>query len=439
MTAQTNLWMSAVTRPLLRMLSWSGWRVKIADLDFRHRCTGAVALALVAFLVFVLIGFGYGPLRTPDGLFLHEVAISFAEMNFDVGRLAERYSGLTRVYRPETYLLYLYQLAIVERLSGGSWIGAHILINAIAQTATTVFAMQIAARAFRNFVAVAAVFVMSLTCWEFLQWVAQTQTEPVFVFLTATQFSMIFLGWTLQGRRQGLAFVAAALFLGMAAAFYRPTGPALAALGLFACGVGLIVCGRPEAWRANSVRLLFGGLAAAVVATVFLGAGILYDPHLIPRGGLERTFLELHELAAQGAVINHRPETFLSQRETYADYFVLVLVRMAYYFWFLGEGFSFFHRVLNISFFIPLYALALVGIWRSIWLSREITTRVRVLVLLSISFIVVFSVSHAVSLIDFDWRYRAPIYLPLFFVALAGATSVQLWLRSGRIGRYWTA
>lgn len=428
--------MSAVIRALWRMLSWPGWRAKITDLDTRHRSTGASALVLVAFLVFALIGFGYGPIRTPDGRFLHELALSFAEMNFDVDRFVERYPGLTRVYRPETYLLYFYQLAIFERLSGGNWIGAHILVNAVAQTATTAFAMQIAARTYQNFTAVAVVFVLSLTCWEFLQWVAQTQSDTVFAFLAAAQFSLILFGWTARSRRHGLAFVAAALVLGIAAVFYRPTGPALAALGFLAFGVGWIVCGRPEACRANSSRLLIVGLAGAVVAAIFLGAAVLYDPHLIPGGGLARKFMELHELAARGVVINHRPETFLSPRETYAHYFVLVLVRMAYYFWFVGDGFSFLHRVLNIGFFVPLYALALIGVLRSTWSSPRIATRVRVLTFLSISFVVVFGVFHAVSLIDFDWRYRAPVYIPLFFLALTGAISTRSWFQRVRIGRF---
>lgn len=272
-TAQTNLQMSARTRPLLRMLSWPGWRAKIADLDTRHRRIGAAALIVVAFLAFALIGFVYGPIRTPDGRFLHELAISLAEMDFDLDRFIERYPDLTRVYRPETYLLYFYQLAIFERLSGGSWIGAHILVNVVAQTATTAFAMLIAARAYQNLAAVAVVFVLSLTCWEFLQWVAQTQSDSVFAFLAAAQFSLILFGWTFRDRRLGLAFVTAALFLGIATVFYRPTGPALAALGLFAFGVGWVVCGRREAWRTNSARLLIGGLAGAVVAAVFLGVG----------------------------------------------------------------------------------------------------------------------------------------------------------------------
>lgn len=87
------------------------------------------------------------------------------------------------------------------------------------------------------------------------------------------------------------------------------------------------------------------------------------------------------------------------------DYFYLIIYKIVMFFNPILTAFTLKHKLINGLFFLSSYILTLVGVFGS----RVLTTFNRSVIFFAVSFSLVTAVYHAVTIIDYDWRYRFPI------------------------------
>ena len=113
----------------------------------------------------------------------------------------------------------------------------------------------------------------------------------------------------------------------------------------------------------------------------------------------------------KGVIIDDRPETWLNTPKVFFDYFFLYLVRLLYFFIPYVKSFSTVHIIINLI--QPIIVFLSLAIWIKLGNKFDNMNKSIALVLF-----VSFSVAafHSFTLIDYDFRYRFPIIMPLMFV-----------------------
>jgi len=119
----------------------------------------------------------------------------------------------------------------------------------------------------------------------------------------------------------------------------------------------------------------------------------------------------LLRLVGQGEIINDRPETWLPPPSTFGDVAYLYFVRMISFFTPYAAPFSIIHIALNsLQTIVIVFSI---GLWAFLG-SRVKLLNKTVFFILLLSFSV--AAFHAFTIIDYDWRYRFPIILPLMMI-----------------------
>jgi glycopeptide antibiotics resistance protein len=201
------------------------------------------------------------------------------------------------------------------------------------------------------------------------------------------------------------------LCFGVLALTLRPSGPPLVAA--FICALLWKLLFRQANAKRFDAMIVGGfvlGLASAVVITAAAGHYIFLislQSDIRPELNFVRNYF------IEGLVIHDRPETFLAPPTTSWQFMVLTLFRLASFFQIIVANFSWSHNILNALLFVPMYFCALFAMvyTRAIWRSRGEFCALSVASFFMT--VLVFAVYQSLILIDYDWRYRLPVILPL--------------------------
>lgn len=155
----------------------------------------------------------------------------------------------------------------------------------------------------------------------------------------------------------------------------------------------------------------FGVAAALALAGILAHAGVMQDPSRVSAAAHSGWIQQLSVDSHKGIVVYGRPDTYVPPPQSYMDFTQLTLTKWAYYFAPWMSGYSRFHKLVGGAFFVVVYALSLLALFRS--------SRWKVALLLAL-FIASFSLFHAVQQIDYDHRYRLPILPALCIFAVLG-------------------
>ena len=116
-------------------------------------------------------------------------------------------------------------------------------------------------------------------------------------------------------------------------------------------------------------------------------------------------------MVKEGMIIRNRPETYLESPETFIDVFVLYFVRLIYFFSPYTKNFSLIHITLNtLQTFVVFGSIV---IW-SFFGKKNFSVNKTIGLILMISISV--AAFHSFLLIDYDWRFRFPIIMPLLML-----------------------
>ncbi len=403
----------------------------ISEMRLGPMKTTAIALGVglglgVAYLAF---GFWFGPIVTPDSLAYRSMAQALATLHYsplryllDARNTADGLGGMpgtSHTVLVQFYLTYIYVFAAAEAGFGPHWPQALVVLNAVAYAATGALVLLMLGQAQAGTLAlwVAVAFLMSL--FDFYQWVAMTQSDPLFILLSTAAVLL-----ALWGCREGPTPTRTAAWSGTAvmlaaAALCRPAWPPVA-LAVAAVAVGAWAYNAPTE---GAARLRYTWICALgmVLVAVGLAAGIalLWNPQMLPPGALRDVATAYGAEVGSGAVVFQRPETYLRPNASIAGYTRVVLARAGYCFWFLADGYSPAHRLMTVAAHVPLYLLAVVGAATTLRGNSRFAAAAG---FASIAWIVATALYHALTLLDFDWRYRAPTYPALIFLAAMGAS-----------------
>ena len=160
-------------------------------------------------------------------------------------------------------------------------------------------------------------------------------------------------------------------------------------------------------------------LISAFVFTPFIYSLIYFFIELNLNGNVRLDFIT--SMVKKGIIIDDRPETWVENPKNFADVTYIYFLRLINFFSPYASSFSLVHIVLNL-FQITLVLLSIL-IWFFFGGQSQVYNKIFLFILMLSFFIAAF---HSFILIDYDWRYRFPVILPLLMLI---PTSLEILLR----------
>jgi hypothetical protein len=393
-----------------------------------------VRVTVMLSLSYAVLAMAYGPIVTSDAVEYSDMARALAALDYNPVaylRHGEEVAELNHPVAAPFYLAFVFVIGLAQELFVTNWPYAVVAFNVVMQTiAAFVILLTVVAVSGPAAAWIAAALLAVL--FDFNQWVAMTQSDPMFVAISAVAVSAGLRAADSE-RPDRIWPVVTAVGACLLIVFVRPAWPPVIATMLVVAL--LAVVGRREPFSRAAVLLGFGIAGLAAVLGLWAAAQLYFDPTALP-GGIGARFVAMFRPdLVGGVVVIARPETYIAPVETAAGFLNVMGHRLVYFFWFEADGFSTQHRLLNILGHVPLYAFAVIGI--VVTLLRIPNRRMQHAGIVAIVWIATTDLYHAVTVLDFDWRYRAPTYFPLVLLASAGAAAVLTGLGSRWSGHLW--
>ena len=389
-------------------------------LTLYDRIASTVALGiLVTWLVIIAIGMG--PLVTPDAGPYSLMARALVAGHYNPLTYLAQNSSTAGIDHPvwvPFYLTYIYVFALAQSAFGDNWPAPLVAFNVIVQSLTAALLLHLVWWTTTSRIAVVVTFAALLVLVDFHQWVAMTQSDPLFVLLGLVAVMAVLRATLAQSGPETTIWWAVGLTTLLLAVFTRPAWPPLImAVGAAAGAARLVVASQPvlRAW------ILTGAVGA--VGALLAGAKVYTDPTVLPDGALRDLVVFYGHDIKEGIVVLARPDTYVGPVTTTVGILGVMLARLVQFFAFAADGFSDRHRLVNIAGHVPLYVLALFGVGAAV--GRRLPSAARAMAMVAIVWIVAVALYQAATLVDFDWRYRAPVYPALIYLAALGAESLR--------------
>jgi hypothetical protein len=388
--------------------------------------TGVLAVWYMAYALVV------GPLRSDDSVWYERAGELFLAYWRDPRAYLEAVSYHGAV--PLFYLGFTALVGVARELFGPHGALVITVLNAVALACAAHLVLRTLFRLTHSRLPVVVAAVFFAACYEQLMWVPFVLSDSTFALLVTLVLCLAILAQ--RDDRIDTRRLAAACGIALIAPLYRPTGVWLIGW-LLAAGALHPVWRQPSALRrAAQVRTLgLLGLAVAGLLAVLLGLLVAAPPAEAPP--LLASMLEVVRPAlTSGVVVDARPETYVPLVDTPLDIVRLIGKRVIYFFVFWADGFSTRHVIANAVVYVPSYLLALVAVVAVLGRRGATTLAEQRAVVLTLVLISGFALMHGVTFVDFDWRYRLPVYPALFLLAALGAQHVATIARNRGIIRF---
>jgi hypothetical protein len=380
-----------------------------------------VRVTAVLAVVYVAVAIDIGPLVTNDAVVYSGLARAFAELNYNpiaFLRHGEEVAELDHPVAVPFYFAFVVVISAAQELFGASWATAVVAFNVVMQTIAA-FAVLLTVVAVSGPIAAWVAAALLAVLFDFNQWVGMTQPDPMFIAVSAIAVAAGLRAVDSE-RPDRLWPVVTAVGACLLIVFVRPAWPPVIATMLVVVLLAIVRGGKPFSRTAVLLGLGIAGLAA--VLGMWAGAQIYFDLTILP-GDIGARFVAMFRPdLVGGVVVISRPEMYIASADTAVGFLHVMALRVVYFFWFVADGFSPQHRLLNIVGHVPLYAFAVIGI--AVTLLRTTSRRVQFAGLVAIVWVATTALYHAVTVLDFDWRYRAPTYFPIILLASIGAGAV---------------
>lgn len=369
---------------------------------------------------YLVVAFGYGPMLTVDGTRDIQYARALAAVDFNPLRYAAAANEITGQAHPVpkvSYFLYIALIASLERMFGGGWVQAIVAVNVVAQTAVAAIVLSLVRANAGGWLPLVSAAAFSIFAFDYLQWAAMTQSDTLFLLPATGAVVLATIAATrAHGTRRSWWIAAVAALV--VAALCRPTWPPVAAA---MASAAYIAGNSPHGALRRFGTVLLAGAAATVVGMLAV-AWLFYRVDLAP----DWTLALIHRwrpFLAGGQVVLARPDTFLGPQDSVLGFASVMAMRIPSYFRFWAEGLSRPHTILNAVTHVPLYALALAGLTRLTLRPNSLTSFALVLGLTAVVLVLALDAFHCITILDFDWRYRAPAYPPMILLAALALSS----------------
>jgi hypothetical protein len=279
-----------------------------------------------------------------------------------------------------------------------------------------VMLVGIARRATRSALAAFVALLFYVFCYELLQWIPFIVTDLMFAVVAFVPFALV--ARRILDPREPARPVLLAISL-VVACLTRPPGVVLIPLVLF---VELVLV--QKRIRARSATIF---IVAAALAAVFVRTAIVYQPARWPFDFIRPKIEEFAGREKKGEVVYDQKESYRLPPRTPIDHVVIEGDRFVRFFQFTTPGFSRTHKLINTIYFVPLYALSIIGLVAGL---RAGDSRRRAFVIALTMWIGIFALFQALTVLDYDWRFRVPVLPQCILLAACGIDAIMDWWRA---------
>ena len=314
--------------------------------------------------------------------------------------------------RLSTYAVPVYLIAFVKVVFGSDWKSFYLFLNLCFVAAMAWrFSMTLKKIGVCN-IAITLGILLAITSIDHLVWPRFVLTDTLYSLLILYTFTLP-VHWNAKNPMSKIWFVLLLVLL----MFTRPTAlPVVLACAGFAISYG------HTGWLFKPRPLL--SLLLILVSLFTLAWAFFFYQYGLGNISMEKNLSYIYQFIANGAIVTEREGVSISMSGSYIDYVYLYLLRLVYFFSPYSADFSLIHNIANAiwlgSFFISLFAA-----YR--FIQQGLFSRTQTSFILGlITLIIAVTCFHSAILLDYDWRYRYPIVLPmLMIVSLVVSTALK--------------
>ncbi len=129
----------------------------------------------------------------------------------------------------------------------------------------------------------------------------------------------------------------------------------------------------------------------------------------------------LKRFAEAGYIIHERPYLATEGSAELKNYILLYCYKYIYFFKYVDLKFSFYHNLYNLLMYTPMYFFGILAILNS----KSMNEDFKKIILTMFVTIISFANFFALTWIDYDWRYRLVILIPMAILAFIGIISIK--------------
>lgn len=317
-----------------------------------------------------------------------------------------------------TKVVFLAVLALARAISSEYWKEIMVVINVLASGLVAVIIVDIVHRTTRSLPPVAFAWALYLGCYEIVQWLPLVLSDMLFVLTALFPFYLVMRRILEPNDPPRWILLTFALMLAM---FSRPPGIVVAVLVIF---MELVLVQRRIRIAPALALVLLALLALLCVRTA-----VVHEPSRWPFTALKPKLVEFSAREKKGEVMYDRLDSYRTPPRSAMDHVVIQADRFARFFQVTTAEFSRAHTLINVAYFLPLYGFGLIALaywaWRSGMRRRSLTIALSM-------WILCFAALHALTVLDYDWRFRTPV-MPHFIIlaALGLATVIERFRGAG--------
>lgn len=289
------------------------------------------------------------------------------------------------------------------------WPAVMVILNVLCGALTAMLLVWLVRTVTRSLVAAGVALLFYVAAYDVVAWLKFVLTDMLYSALALATFAVLIRGIVRDEpaarRRVQLAILLALCFI------TRPAGVILIPLVIFI-----------ELAASYPRRVAPWAFVIGAAAVVLLVRAYFFDD--MSRWPFDFMRPKLEEYAARedtGEVVWNRNETFHAAPQSIVDHVLIEADRFVRFFQFTTPGFSRAHNLVNLAYYVPLYLLGILGALFG-WRSGD--ARLRMVVQATLLWLAAVAWFHAITILDYDWRYRLPVMPQLILLAAIGASAL---------------
>jgi len=398
--------------------------VGVQKYDFQAIKQNNTVICSLLILLACIVNFGYyyavGVCKATDTVFYLRNASYF---------LANGFEGLVSQHIPFYYWLYPVFLSMFIKLFGNSYQSYVIVTQVILISVSCLFIYKIGADIFNQNVGLIAALIYIFS-WEIFRWAEFVLTDSMYIFLF---LACIYYSVKIKKHLDAVSI----FILGIMVCLIIMLRPTALVLGII-LGFSIAIMMYKE--KKYKVLLISVGTVSIVVAILLSYSG-LGNPNSYGLSWFKGYF---GSLFLKGQVISGMPEydfkfwgdlSTASLAEKIGYYSLLILRRIIAFWTFYFPKFSFSHNLLSILTVFPVIVFGVFGMIKSTFVKSSTNWMLICLILL-------YTLFHSMTDIDYDQRYRAPILSLLTIYAAYGvwltySKCKPILMRLPKFNRFW--
>jgi len=313
-----------------------------------------------------------------------------------------------------TIIAYLSLLAVVRAIWPGHWPLVMLAINVVCAGITGVLLVKIVRMVTGSIAAMAIALLFYIGCYDIVFWAGLLETDHIYTAVATLVFLLSLRGilhpeGPQRARRMALAVAV------LVATVTRPVGFVLVPVVIL---TEWFFVQRAETASRRALWILLGlGVAFAFLAHAYF----VQDMNRWPTDWMRPKLVEYAAREQAGEVVYDHRESSHRPPVTMVDYVAIEADRFVRFFQITSSANSAKHNLINIVYYVPVYLLALIGFVDAV---RSGDRRRSALAQAPLLWLVAMVGLSAVTVLDYDWRYRLPLMIQIILLTACGAQAL---------------